>query len=197
MPFSRSGDICHIFRMSKTKYGLARSSSCFIGAVWAESGTAVGIIRIYLFKDRSSAVKGIKKDFPKAIRGRCGGEGRLLKKVRLCLEGEKASFGTRDIVWDRVSDFQRRIFPVLMSVPRGKVITYKRLARLAGTGSARAVGGAMAKNPLPVIVPCHRVVGASRDIGGFQPGRSLKRKLLESEGIRFDRQGKILKRFFA
>ena len=182
--------------MTKIKYGLARSSPCFIGAVWAEGGTAAGIIRIYLFKGRSSAVKDIKRDFPKAIRGRCGGDGCLLKKVSLCLEGEKASFGTRDIAWDRVSGFQRRIFRVLMRVPRGRVITYKRLARLAGMGSARAVGGAMAKNPFPVIVPCHRVVGASRDIGGFQPGRSLKRKLLESEGVEFGRQGKILKRFF-
>jgi O-6-methylguanine DNA methyltransferase len=89
--------------------------------------------------------------------------------------------------------FQRNILLTLYNkVPKGKVITYGKLAALAGhPGAARAVGTAMSSNPFPMILPCHRVVPSSGHIGRFGSGPEMKKKLLKAEGITFDSSGKI------
>ena len=101
------------------------------------------------------------------------------------------------------SRLERNIYNALMRVPPGRVITYKDLAGYIGCESARAVGNALAKNPFPIIIPCHRVVRTDRKPGGFTlpAGRrnrdhDLKKALLELEGVTFDKNGKIPKKFF-
>ncbi len=81
------------------------------------------------------------------------------------------------------TDFQWRVLTVLArEVPHGAVVSYGELARLAGRpGAARAVGTTMARNPLPIFLPCHRVV-AGHGIGGFGGGLDCKRFLLAHEG---------------
>jgi methylated-DNA-[protein]-cysteine S-methyltransferase len=84
--------------------------------------------------------------------------------------------------------FDRRVYGVLAGIGRGVVVSYGEAARRAGRpGAARAVGGAMARNPLPPFIPCHRVVGSDGRMVGFttEGGLSLKRRLLEMEGARF------------
>jgi methylated-DNA-[protein]-cysteine S-methyltransferase len=84
---------------------------------------------------------------------------------------------------DTASEFDRAIWGFLQKVPAGKTVSYGELARRAGyPGSARAVGGAMSRNPIPIIVPCHRVVGATGSITGFGLGLWRKRWLLDHEG---------------
>ena len=81
------------------------------------------------------------------------------------------------------SEFDRKVWETLRTVPAGKTVTYGELARRAGyTGAARAVGGAMARNPIPIVIPCHRVVGQGGDITGFGLGLWRKRWLLDHEG---------------
>ena len=81
------------------------------------------------------------------------------------------------------SEFDRRVWRELMKVPAGRTITYGELAKKAGrAGSARAVGGAMHRNPIPVIIPCHRVVGFGGSITGYGLGLWRKRWLLDREG---------------
>ncbi|MDD3118215.1 MAG: MGMT family protein [Victivallales bacterium] len=84
-----------------------------------------------------------------------------------------------------LTPFQRRILSVLRrEVPAGQVVSYGRLAVLAGAPrAARAVGQVMHRNPLPLVFPCHRVVAAAGGIGGFQGGTGLKRRLLAAEGM--------------
>jgi methylated-DNA-[protein]-cysteine S-methyltransferase len=94
------------------------------------------------------------------------------------------------------SEFQRAVYIKTRRIPCGMVISYKGLAKLVGTESARAVGRALAKNPFPIIVPCHRIVSSDRRIGGFQAGGHLKKRLLKLEGVKFDKKGRILKKFF-
>lgn len=82
-----------------------------------------------------------------------------------------------------VTDFQRDVYLALLKVPAGEVITYSTLAAEAGhPGSARAVGRAMATNPLPILVPCHRVIGADGSLTGYGGGIEAKVKLLQHEG---------------
>ena len=87
-----------------------------------------------------------------------------------------------------LTPFQRRVYRALRKVPRGRTVTYGDLARLIGSPrAARAVAGAMGRNPMPLIIPCHRVVGRGGALGGFSAagGVDLKRRMLALEGVRF------------
>lgn len=82
--------------------------------------------------------------------------------------------------------FQRSIWRALQDIPHGQTLSYGELGRRAGhPGSARAVGGAVGSNPIPIIVPCHRVMGASGAITGYSGGDgvSTKKALLRLEGV--------------
>jgi O-6-methylguanine DNA methyltransferase len=81
------------------------------------------------------------------------------------------------------SEFDRAVWRQLCRVPAGETVTYGELAKRAGhKGAARAVGGAMHRNPIPIVIPCHRVVGDDGDLTGFGLGLWRKRWLLDKEG---------------
>jgi methylated-DNA-[protein]-cysteine S-methyltransferase len=82
------------------------------------------------------------------------------------------------------TDFQRRCWLALGSIPYGQTVSYGEQARRLGLGSdaARAVGAANGRNPLPIVLPCHRVIGADGSLTGFGGGLHVKRFLLEHEG---------------
>jgi methylated-DNA-[protein]-cysteine S-methyltransferase len=84
---------------------------------------------------------------------------------------------------DSDSAFDRAVWKKLLEVPAGRTVTYGELARRAGyAGAARAVGGAMHRNPIPIVIPCHRVIGNGGSITGFGLGLWRKRWLLDHEG---------------
>ena len=84
---------------------------------------------------------------------------------------------------DTTSEFDRSVYRVLLDVPAGRTITYGELARRSGhAGAARAVGGAMHRNPIPILIPCHRVVSEDRKLTGFGMGLWRKRWLPDWEG---------------
>jgi methylated-DNA-[protein]-cysteine S-methyltransferase len=88
-----------------------------------------------------------------------------------------------------VTDFNQRIYAALRRIPFGTTTTYGALALSVGNpGAAQAVGIAMARNPWPVVVPCHRVLAAAKNIGGFSAfgGTATKRRLLQLEGVDLD-----------
>jgi methylated-DNA-[protein]-cysteine S-methyltransferase len=78
-----------------------------------------------------------------------------------------------------------------LKIPRGKTATYGWVAKQIGTKGVRAVGNANARNPLPLVVPCHRVIRSDRTLGGFGGGLEMKRRLLEMEGVKFDNKGRV------
>ena len=79
--------------------------------------------------------------------------------------------------------FQESVWQALLAVPYGKTVTYGDVARAIGRPrSSRPVGGAVGKNPLPIIVPCHRVIGSDGSLTGFTGGLDIKIRLLELEG---------------
>jgi methylated-DNA-[protein]-cysteine S-methyltransferase len=82
------------------------------------------------------------------------------------------------------SEFQRRCWLALATIPYGQTVSYGEQARRLGLGpaSARAVGAANGQNPLPLVLPCHRVIGADGSLTGFGGGLERKRFLLEHEG---------------
>jgi methylated-DNA-[protein]-cysteine S-methyltransferase len=86
----------------------------------------------------------------------------------------------------RLGSFQRRVLEQLRRIPRGQVRTYRAIAKEIGhPGATRAVGTACARNPVPLVIPCHRVVRSDGGLGGYslRGGVALKRRLLEQEGV--------------
>lgn len=101
--------------------------------------------------------------------------------------GQRRVF-TIPIDWRGLRPFQTQVLQMTAAIPFGELRTYGELARAAGRpGGAIAVGGIMAGNPMPLVVPCHRVVGSDRRLHGFGApgGIKTKRYLLELEGHRF------------
>lgn len=88
------------------------------------------------------------------------------------------------------SPFQRRVWEALLEVPYGHTCTYKELAEtVGGSANPRAVGSANGSNPIPIVVPCHRVVGADGTLVGYGGGLDTKRALLELEArVRITRE---------
>ncbi len=81
----------------------------------------------------------------------------------------------------RGSCFQRRVWNILISIPHGKVVTYGTIAKQLNFHSAQAVGGAVGRNPISIIVPCHRVVGTNGKLTGYAGGIDKKQWLLNLE----------------
>ena len=83
------------------------------------------------------------------------------------------------------SCFQKNVWNLLLDIPYGETVTYGDLSKKLGKEkmSAQAVGGAVGHNPISIIIPCHRVIGANKSLTGYAGGIHIKRKLLEHEGI--------------
>ncbi|MEU7380928.1 MULTISPECIES: methylated-DNA--[protein]-cysteine S-methyltransferase [unclassified Streptomyces] len=107
-----------------------------------------------------------------------------IRQVRAYFAGERQDFEL-PLDWSLISGFNRQVLRELASgVPYGSVVGYGDLAdRVGQPGAAQAVGAAMGANPLPVVVPCHRVVESDGGIGGFGGGLEAKRRLLALEGV--------------
>ena len=117
----------------------------------------------------------------------------LADQIRSFLKGEVADFRLSLIDLEQCSEFQRRVLLAEHKIPRGWVSTYGRIARSLGMpNAARAVGTALSRNPFPIIIPCHRAIRANGELGGFRGGLSMKRALLELEGVEFSAAGKVV-----
>ncbi|MFI5336819.1 MAG: methylated-DNA--[protein]-cysteine S-methyltransferase [Opitutales bacterium] len=110
----------------------------------------------------------------------------LVARIQAHLEGRLQDFASTPLDWSRVSDFQQAVYRHTLDIKPGGKKSYGELARLMGLGpeAARAVGVALATNPWPLVVPCHRVVSASGKMTGFSApgGVRTKTRLLVLEG---------------
>ncbi len=107
----------------------------------------------------------------------------VIARVRRMLDGERVDLADVPVALD-VPDFERRVYAALRQVPPGETITYGALAQRVGApGAAQAVGAAMGRNPIPVIIPCHRVLAGSGKSGGFSApgGVATKFRILQIE----------------
>lgn len=108
--------------------------------------------------------------------------GRVIEQLCRYLAGEAVVFSSEDIALPGTTPFTQAVYAHVFAIPAGETRTYGQVAGALGkAGAARAVGNAMARNPLPLIVPCHRVL-ATQGLGGYASGLDHKRFLLELEG---------------
>lgn len=115
----------------------------------------------------------------------------LVRRLQLFAAGAAEDFSDVNIDLGPQTPFQKNVVDFCRAIPAGKTLTYSELAEAAGSPrAARAVGNCMAHNPLPLIVPCHRVVAASGTPGGYSAGEGIRMKLrlLEMEALHGNRR---------
>ena len=161
--------------------------------VWKETCSALRIQRIFLsdpeLKSEVKALESIKR-----IKiGSSSAITLLGEKIQQFLNGKNIEFDVGLLDFNRCHEIQKRVLLAESKIPRGWVSTYKRIANKIGIPKgARVVGNTLAKNPFPIIIPCHRAIKTNGDLGGFQGGIKMKRRLLELEGIEFSDKGKVI-----
>ena len=113
-------------------------------------------------------------------------DGAVSKRLVAYFDGDLTALEPLEVDLGGVGGSRRRVYEELRAVPAGSTVGYGELARMAGLEgpfSPRAVGQAMAANPMPLVVPCHRVIAADGSLGGFGAGLDTKRWLLAHEGV--------------
>ncbi len=162
---------------------IAGAATRRLGAVWAAASSA-GLVCVDFGVSRQSFVAHVRrlterdpKDGRQQLRG-------IVRQLREYVDGNRQEFKFK-IDWSSMnSDFQRTVLRRVVKIPCGQTRTYGQIAREIGRpGASRAVGCANATNPMPLVVPCHRVVGADGGLHGYGGAGGLRTKawLLKTE----------------
>ncbi len=173
-------------------YRLIASIFGDVGIVWVREEESPLIIRAVFPQNGMSTTDMIRKDFPDAEEGLHKNLEKICGSISAFLDGACVNFSMKFVGIDRCGDFQRRVLLETIRIPRGNVTSYGSLAkRISAPGAARAVGSALAGNPFPIIIPCHRVVRSDGYVGQFGGGTEVKKALLRLEGVEIDNRGKV------
>lgn len=183
-------------RNSERGTGLALYETA-VGWGAAVSGAA-GLIEIILpfgSKNREELIRRLAHQYPQALESSadCVARETAVLLTRY-FAGDQVSFADLPVDLSCFSPFQQEVYRMVAAIPSGKVLTYAAVAAAVGRPrAARGIGSAMGRNPLPVIIPCHRVVGSSGAMTGYsaQGGVASKQWLLHMEGIRLTETGRI------
>ncbi|MFW9983676.1 MAG: methylated-DNA--[protein]-cysteine S-methyltransferase [Candidatus Odinarchaeota archaeon] len=163
-----------------------------VSIVWIKAEAQVLVQHIFLSSPKISAEEKVFKKFPSAIPGTSKEVLALGKLLQDFLKGNSIDFDFKLLDWKCCSNTQKQVLLAEAAIPRGWVSTYGRIANHLGIQyGARVVGGALARNPFPLIIPCHRAINADGSLGGYQGGIPMKRRLLEQEGVQFTNTGKV------
>ena len=139
----------------------------------------------------------LRRDFPLAEPAVNPNISSVSEDIIRSIDGHDVRFNLSLVALEDCSFFQRKVLLAEYGIPRGYVSTYRRIAEHIGCpGGARAVGGALAANPFPIIIPCHRAVRSDGALGGYQGGTDMKRRLLAMEGLGFIRGKVDMKRVY-
>lgn len=175
-----------------THYHLFETKLGFAGIAWSNDGIA----RFRLpDSDRDAARRAIAAKGEEAVPPPAIAE--IVSQAQRYFAGERIDFSAIGLDLASVDPFRRSIYDALRRVSFGETVTYGELAKRAGVNAPQAaqdVGVAMARNPVPLIIPCHRVLAAGGKLGGFSaPGRTeTKEKMLALEGVFIGGQPRLL-----
>ncbi len=161
--------------------------------VWIRRGSEQKVQRIFLSDAKlNSEVKALES-FKQIKLASSSLITSLGEKMQQFFKGEKVEFDLELVDFNRCLEVQKRVLLAEYGIPRGYISTYKRIATHIGIiNGARVVGNALARNPFPIVIPCHRAIKTNGELGGYQGGIKMKRKLLEMEGIEISEKGKVI-----
>ncbi len=110
----------------------------------------------------------------------------LIARLKSYFNGAKVNFNDTKLDLSSATPFQKKVWGITRRIPYGETMSYRWVAEQIGKPSAtRAVGQALARNPLPIIIPCHRIVASDGSLGGYSGGLEMKRTLLRLEKCPF------------
>jgi methylated-DNA-[protein]-cysteine S-methyltransferase len=168
-----------LFDTAIGRCGLAWGERGVIGLQLPEKNTAATRTRLLRHSPNAEEIEP-----PKHI-------ARAIADIQALLHGEKKSLRAITLDMGRVPTFNARVYETTRAIPPGCTRTYGDIARAIGDpGAARAVGQALGRNPFPIVVPCHRVIGANDRLVGFSAngGVATKLRMLQIEGWRAEEQ---------
>jgi methylated-DNA-[protein]-cysteine S-methyltransferase len=150
------------------------------------SWSARGIAGLQLPEATAEATRArLGRRWPDAVESKPPpGVGRAIERVLVLLKSGKADLADIPLDLEAAPEFHRRVYEVARTIPPGRTMTYGEIAKRLGVPhESREVGQALGRNPIAIIVPCHRVLGADGKMGGFSAngGVSTKRRMLEIE----------------
>jgi methylated-DNA-[protein]-cysteine S-methyltransferase len=169
-----------------------------VALIWSVHKGQPKIFRALLSTPKVSAKHQVPALFPDSQNAACTEIDAVADDIETFFSGEDIRFSLEIVRMDLCSAFQQEVLRAEHGIPRGAVSTYQSIARHVGRPrGAHAVGNALATNPFPIIIPCHRAIRTDLTIGGYQGGIPMKRNLLQMEGIDFDKTGHVTtKNFF-
>ena len=169
--------------MSAQAFALFDSPIGTCGIAW----NAKGIAGFQLPSATADATRTrLQRRWTEAVEGTPpAGVQRVIDRVLALLNGEAIDLSDIPVDLDDAPEFHRKVYEVARTIPPGRTMTYGEIAKRLGVPhESREVGQALGRNPIAVIVPCHRVLGADGKMGGFSAsgGVATKRRILEIEG---------------
>ena len=150
------------------------------------AATAHGLCSVLMGVDVANLAAELRREFPQAELERDDDAMTSLASLVTDLaEGRRRPDALTLPLDVHATAFRRRVWEALRHIPAGETRSYSEVAAsLGAAGAARAVGTACAQNPIPIVVPCHRVLAAGGKLGGYSGGLGRKRQLLAAEGAR-------------
>jgi methylated-DNA-[protein]-cysteine S-methyltransferase len=171
--------------MSNLHFLIFETASGFCGIAWSDAGVARLLLPSKSAKDAERRLRrrtpGAEPGVPTPV------VGEAIAAVKRYFEGNETDFAQIELDLDGQDEFFKRVYAAARRIKWGQTTTYGTLAGELGGGpeTARDVGQAMARNPVPLIIPCHRVLAAGGKIGGFSApgGAAAKIRMLGLEGV--------------
>ena len=174
----------HLVR--KTRFGPAV-------ILWETRSDRPMVRQILLSRPGLPAQTALKDHFPDSVPSSCRLIDDLAGRIAAFLDGADVPFPLEPMRLDLCPPFQRRALLAEYGIPRGSVSTYRRIATHLGVPKgARAAGNALATNPFPIVIPCHRAIRSDGALGGYQGGLAMKKALLMQEGVDVDERGRVV-----
>lgn len=153
-----------------------------ITLVWDWHGGRPVVLRVLLPQPSQAAGNRAIAGVPGTAPGSCAAIDSVANAIQALLAGQDIRFPIPLVAMDSCPPFQQAVLRLTHRIPRGQTASYGQLAkRLGKPGAARAVGQALAANPFPLLIPCHRVIRSDGHPGGFEGGPAMKRALLALE----------------
>jgi len=177
-------------------YSIYKASES-IAIIWSDNDVQPVINRVLLSFTKTKEEEKLARYYPNAKPSSNKAINRIFNQIHDYLKGKDIRFSLSAVRLGLCPAFQQKVLRANYNIPRGRISAYGLIAKKIGyPQAARAVGTALANNPFPIIIPCHRVIRSDGTLGGFTGGLRLKQRLLKLERIEFYNKNRVKIRDF-
>ena len=141
---------------------------------------------IKVFLGKKDIFSGKEEEIKKEGIVRCENLEKLLENSVTGKNVDFSKYINFDIL--EITNFEKKVYIETMNIPKGQVKTYKEIGESIGSNGYRSIGNALNKNPIPILIPCHRVVGSNMTLTGFRGGLNMKKEILINEGLKVKKE---------